>query len=481
MVIDSTKLGERIARGGEGEIYPLTEKTCIKIIHPKFRTPDRQKKVEAQVALGFQNTNMISWPQEIVYDVNGLFLGFTMPYFASEKYTLCDILNTNMLNLDQEALVNLALNLAICFQYIHRKGFVFGDCNPKNFLVSLQDVTVKIIDTDSLQFYYNQQLYPCTVGFGGVMAPELLKVLAEKCNNDVTRLPKGAFTKNTDLFSLGILLFQILMLGTHPFTGSKVEGHGSTSILPPETAIYHKNIPYFMGRKDCLPNDVPDIELLSPKLQELFKRTFLEENNRTTEDEFIQALKEYKNTLKQCPNNEKHFYRSTLCKCPFCEVHNEREENDKKIAQPTAVVSGNRIMQKGAACFRRKPILSGAWVSVSNTVLMILSVIAQYLLYTQGVYDRFFAVPDGKERDWSYLLFYTCPYIMPVIGVMITLALIYIFGFGKMTLPRFILMIGINIIAVFLAQYVLLLIAKLIGISLLLLILYFVIRAFLGG
>src|SRR5262249_10925178 len=112
---------------------------------------------------------------------------------------------------------------------VHACGCVIGDINHSGFLVSDKATSV-LIDSDSFQVVAANKSYLCQVGTPEYTPPELQGARFDR----VTR------TFNHDNFGLTILVFQLLFLGRHPFSGV-YQGSGD---MPLERAIGEHRFAY---------------------------------------------------------------------------------------------------------------------------------------------------------------------------------------------------------------------------------------------
>ena len=132
-------------------------------------------------------------------------------------------------------LVNVARNVAASFDAVHAHGHIVGDVNENNFLVgrkwhSQADRLPFISDIDGAT------RYSCDVGVRLFTPPELQKISSFRGKER---------TANHDNFGLAILVFQLLFLGRHPFSGvplTKVD-------LPIEDAIASFRFAYATDRR----------------------------------------------------------------------------------------------------------------------------------------------------------------------------------------------------------------------------------------
>ena len=195
---------------------------------------------------------------------------------------------------------------------LHERKYVIGDLNESNVLVA-ETALVTVVDTDSFQVWdaANRKLYRCRVGKPECTPPEM----QGKTFGDVDR------NVQHDLFGLGVMLFQLLMEGTHPFAGTYI-GHGEPP--PYEARIAAGHFAYATGRKVPYKPKVtaPPFEMLYPSLQHMFVRCFedghFNPKARPDTQAWQWALEEAENTLVSCWFNDQHVYSGHLQECPWC-------------------------------------------------------------------------------------------------------------------------------------------------------------------
>ena len=177
---------------------------------------------------------------------------------------------------------------------LHAIDQVIGDLNAANVLVDLETANVTLIDNDSFHITVGQVTHRCCVGKGEYIAPEIQGI-----NFREAALP--TFTKKTDVFSLAILVFELLMNGVHPFNSVTID---EKSI---EENIKNGRSPVIMKEKGGEMIYAPAIDLLPLKLQKLFKLVFVDgaknPDKRPTAQELYDALDELSNekNLEKCP------------------------------------------------------------------------------------------------------------------------------------------------------------------------------------
>lgn len=106
-------------------------------------------------------------------------------------------------------MVRVAANAARTVAELHHTGCVIGDINESGFLVTDQ-ATVILIDSDSIQYSANGQVFPCVVGTPEYLPPE---------HQGINQRNLGTRDANHDNLGLAVMIFQLLMSGAHPFRG----------------------------------------------------------------------------------------------------------------------------------------------------------------------------------------------------------------------------------------------------------------------
>ena len=310
-------LTKQIGSGGEGDVYqhPTEPAQVIKL----FKESNRRVKAEKVAAMlelvGEQNTGFATFPLSLVMDDSALVVGYAMPKVMQSE-PINDLLSNQQRkktfpDSDYRFLVRVALNTARAVATIHKFGCVIGDINSSGIFVS-QAGLVTLIDADSFQFTHAGKLYPCTVGTGEYTPPELQGVdfrMVERLHDH-------------DAFGLATMLFQILMLGRHPFAGVRRAGEGRI-----EDDIKGYAFAYSVTRTTPLtaPPKTKRLTDTHPALAKLFEVTFdpVSRGKRPSAVEWVQILEMYEQSLQSCSLVDSHFYTNSLRACPWCRLEGE--------------------------------------------------------------------------------------------------------------------------------------------------------------
>ncbi len=242
--------------------------------------------------------------------------GYLMP-FIKQAVPVLVVFNPRrraetLAQFDRRYLHRAARNLATAIGALHSSGYVIGDLNESNVLVT-SSALVTLIDTDSFQVQESRRskvvTYACPVAKPEYTPPELQGMLL----SSTLRSPEQ------DAFSLGVLIFQLLMEGNHPF---RAQWLGKGDPPPIEERIAKGGFPYTSspGLPVRPPVHSPDFGMLHPEISELLRRCFIDGHRdphlRPDASAWEWAITEAEKALVQCPKG--HFYSDHLQTCPVC-------------------------------------------------------------------------------------------------------------------------------------------------------------------
>lgn len=312
-------LGSELGKGGEGAVFNIVGNPNI-VAKIYLKPPDQEKSYKILNMVGAGNERLLklaAWPVESIHSRSGDLLGFVMQKLQGYR-PLFELYSPKLrLQLFPQAdwrfLIHAATNTARAFSVIHKEGHVIGDVNHGNLLVA-SDATVKFIDTDSFQISINNQNWLCEVGVATHQPPEMQ---GRSTYKGIIRTP------SQDNFGLAVLIFQLLCLARHPFSG-RFLGNGE---MPLEKAINDGRFAYSQDNRLTQmippPASLP-MNALSYKIWSFFEKAFAKERARDgmrpTADEWVLALEELSTSLKVCQTNHGHHYLKSLTTCPWCDI-----------------------------------------------------------------------------------------------------------------------------------------------------------------
>ncbi len=318
-----------IKKGGEGAIHTVQGKSNLlaKIYLAPAKSPELQEKITLMVKNPPKKDilDQIAWPIDTLSDAGGNFVGFVMPKLSIDV-ELGDVYKypaKKNITLTGEQKVIIAVNICRVISAIHDLDYVFGDFNPCNIGVNLTNGHVAFLDTDSYHITDKTRgkTYRCNVCLNGYVAPELIK----KCKNtSYSNAPLPTFTKETDLFSLAIHVFKLLMNGFTPYNGIPENERSSTASPGVGNAAIEMDHYCFKAGNRPLSVAVLPLQAFPNDIQMLFTRAFDEghqnPSRRPSANEWDKALTNYLANLSKCSNNPMHFHYKGLQACPYCEA-----------------------------------------------------------------------------------------------------------------------------------------------------------------
>ena len=335
----------QLGSGGEGTVYSISgnPNSVLKIYHPAKLTSELRRKVELMVSIRSRFDNRVlsslAWPTDIVNDDKGNFAGLVMPKVIGDPINECYRANDFSVNYEQR--ICIAKNLCVAVDAVHSAKQTIGDFNPNNIIVNKKTGAVTLVDTDSFHLKNDRGvLFPCTVGLGSYVAPELqgIKLGASYLKT---------YTQETDRFSLAIHIFCLLMNGAHPFASRQspintIIGKSSVVLPPTESLIKNGQSPHFSRKRSGTlpPPYCPDIKMLPSNIRGLFERAFDSGHQnpamRPSAEEWYDELSVVQRKTRKCLKDNTHIYPDHVKKCPWCEILGPSSQTTKPAFSPSA-------------------------------------------------------------------------------------------------------------------------------------------------
>jgi DNA-binding helix-hairpin-helix protein with protein kinase domain len=323
ILVDDTK---PIGSGGEGSVFKLQKNPniLVKIYAERAldRMPEIEHKIKAMVRkkpglLDYNGLTIIAWPSYVVYNEHKRFVGYLMKRVQA-KNQLSHVITpglqkTKFPNITWYDRLVIAINLAKVTSFLHKNDTVIGDINTSDFFV-YPGFEIGVVDTDSFQVTSEQRIFHCKVFTPDYTPPEVID--AKKLTQyEIKRIP------NHDNYGIAILIFQILMMGVHPFSARikgilGFDGNAINYNMEKEIFPYHPFNPSIIPPKNAMP-----FSFLPKYIQDLFIRAFDKNKhviNRPTSDEWVTGLRQLKEHLKKCKRDKSHYYPDHFQKCPHC-------------------------------------------------------------------------------------------------------------------------------------------------------------------
>ncbi|BDS13638.1 protein kinase domain-containing protein [Aureispira anguillae] len=300
-----------IASGGEGSLYKIKSPSShqhlvAKIYHPNRRTKLRHEKIlylQATPPKGFRKKTAITlvWPQALVSDKEGHFMGFLMPWVAGEKLELLCLPNLpkkhskTWHDFDFNVDVNLQNRLDLCYkialaiQHIHdTERYILIDLKPDNIMVSPEG-NVALVDLDSVEVVEEG----ITRYDAPVATPEYTPPDSYLNNNLVDPTQETPW----DCFGMAVIFYKML-LGVHPYAASALAPYDQYNSLYEkiEQGLFVHN-PILKGQFAVIPELHDRYHKLPSSIQQLFERCFIKGHHqpfaRPSAEEWVQVLRAY--------------------------------------------------------------------------------------------------------------------------------------------------------------------------------------------
>ena len=334
----------QLGSGGEGTVYSISgnPNSVLKIYHPAKLTSELRRKIELMLSIRSRFNNRVlsslAWPTDIVNDDKGNFAGLVMPKVVGDPINECYRANDFSVNYEQR--ICIAKNLCVAVDAVHSAKQTIGDFNPNNIIVNKKTGAVTLVDTDSFHLKNDRGiLFPCTVGLGTYVAPEL-----QGMNLGASYLK--TYTQETDRFSLAIHIFCLLMNGAHPFASRQSpintrSGKSSVVLPPTESLIKNGQSPHFSRKRSGTlpPPYCPDIKMLPSNIRGLFERAFDSGHQnpamRPSAEEWYDELSVVQRKTRKCLKDNTHIYPDHVKKCPWCEILGPSSQTTKRAFSPS--------------------------------------------------------------------------------------------------------------------------------------------------
>ncbi len=195
-----------LGEGGQGEVYRARfdgTELALKWYFKTFATSDQRKSLSSLIANGAPNDRFL-WPMALVTTTEGAGLGYLMP-LRTKDYSGIPALLKGRVTPSFRALCRAGMQLSDAYLQLHAKGLCYRDISLGNAFLNPDVGDILICDNDNVAV--NKRGTASIVGTPRFIAPEIIR-------------GEAAPSRETDLFSLSVLLFYFFMLH-HPFEGKR--------------------------------------------------------------------------------------------------------------------------------------------------------------------------------------------------------------------------------------------------------------------
>src|SRR5881392_1176867 len=236
------KISKRIGTGGMGEVYLATDmtagrKAALKLLPMRF-TGDAERlkrfQQEERAVVGLNHPNILT-----VYEIGE---DHSIHYIASELIegeTLRDRLARGRMPLSEA--VDVAIQVASALAAAHEAGIVHRDIKPENIMLR-PDGYVKVLDFGIAKLA--EQELPATMPRDEALSlveTNLGSILGTVRYMSPEQERGGQVDKTTDIWSLGVVLYEMLT-GQAPFIG-ETPREAMSSILETEPPPLTSHVP----------------------------------------------------------------------------------------------------------------------------------------------------------------------------------------------------------------------------------------------
>ena len=217
MINDRYRVDKFLGRGGMADVYRVWDKErgvnlALKMLHEELALDKvflRRFKREAETLSTLQHPNIVRFYGMDVLDRQIYML---LDYVPGEslKHRIYDSPGP----LRNDEIIDIMRPLCSALGYAHKQGLVHCDIKPGNVLFA-SDGSALVADFGIARFADAATATMVGAGTPAYMAPEQIKGLDP--------------VPQTDIYSLGVVLFEMLTGGERPFTGDQATITGSTS------------------------------------------------------------------------------------------------------------------------------------------------------------------------------------------------------------------------------------------------------------
>ena len=306
---------------GQGDIYLVHNERKEKYAFKLFHRGDMQKlrvQIETLIKRG-QATNAYVIPLEIV-ELDGR-LGYIMEYIGKEYLPAAALFNGieedgRMVSIDWADRIALLYEIVNALCILNNANLGIMDVKFDNIKIDLENLKVKILDTDTIVYTEGQSIVLGTTGF----MPPLTMIGKERPN------------KYNDVYAVAVLIFMTL-IGMHPLEGSrrnkKCNEHIDTYLFGTHPLyVFHPNdtsnrpIPQdSYGRNQQIAIDKMEKypEYFRKAMERAFVDGLYDGKKRVTLEEWKDILERLYGDGYICENcGEEYFFENTFTECKAC-------------------------------------------------------------------------------------------------------------------------------------------------------------------
>lgn len=229
------KIEQFLGSGGQGEVYRVQlsgQAMALKWYYPGYLKQDERlrTRLETIIKSGPPNDKFL-WPIDLVTSAQTTGFGYLMALREPRFKGIVDLMKRRV-EPDFKALATAGFHLADSYLQLHAKGLCYRDISFGNIFFDPSTGEIRVCDNDNVDTNGQPGAIDGTPRF---MAPEVVRGEAKP-------------DTQTDLFSLAVLLFYILMVH-HPLEG-KQELSIKCLDLPAMRRLYGENARFIFDPAD---------------------------------------------------------------------------------------------------------------------------------------------------------------------------------------------------------------------------------------
>lgn len=286
-----------LGSGGQGEVYSVISNNkayALKWYYKNTATKTQKEILDNLIQSGAPDASFL-WPQDMIFTAYGESFGYIMPLRPKNYKSIVDMMKRRA-EPSFYCLCKAAYNLTKGYNALHGKGYSYRDISFGNVFFDPDTGEVLICDNDNVSYNGAKTGIYGTPRF---MAPEIV-------------VGKAKPSRNTDLFSLAVLLFYMFMLN-HPLEGRR-EAQIKCMDIHAMNQLYGTD-PLFIfdpDNRDNRPvagyqdNALIFWDLYPQQLKELFTVSFTvglqQPNRRITESKWLETFANLMSGIMICPN-----------------------------------------------------------------------------------------------------------------------------------------------------------------------------------
>lgn len=382
-----------LGAGGQGEVYEVEcggKRYALKWYFKHMATAAQKEILDNLIKRGAPDPSFL-WPRDLIFSRPGEPFGYIMPLRPKNFKSIVDMMKRRA-EPSFASLCRAAYNLTSGYQKLHAMGYSYRDISFGNMFFDPDTGEVLICDNDNVSAngVDNSSVY----GTPRFMAPEIVTGSAKP-------------SRNTDLYSLAVLLFYMFMMG-HPLEGKR-EAEIKCMDIHAMNQLYGTNPVFIYDPDDKSNRPVKGYqdnvliywELYPQLLRELFTKSFTvglnSPNKRVTEKEWLEA---FANLI------------SGIVPCPSCgaEVFFDAQKQDagaahtcwncqSAVPMPATLASGKSrvVLQKGALLYAHHICGNFDMTTVAGTVVQNPKNPELWGIRNEGPENWTYIKPDGTQ------------------------------------------------------------------------------------